>query len=80
MSDNRDLLEQLFTASIEQLLERVKNGEATAADLGVARQMLKDNGIEALATGDNELSKLKDQMDLDDFEDDEEDNVIALKR
>lgn len=77
--DNRGELEGLFTATIKTLKERIASGEATAADLGVARQLLKDNGIEALATGNNELSKLKASMELDDFDDDEEDKVVSLR-
>jgi hypothetical protein len=45
-----DLLAKLHTVLAEQLLERVTDPEAKSADLNVARQFLKDNGIEALAT------------------------------
>jgi len=79
MDDNRKALEGLFTETIKQLKLRIASGEATAADLGVARQLLKDNGIEALSTGNNELSKLKASMELEDFDVDEEDNVVALR-
>jgi len=79
MDDNRKELEGLFTATIKTLKARIASGEATAADLGVARQLLKDNGIEALATGNNELSKLRDSMKLEDFDEDEEDNIVAFQ-
>lgn len=39
-------LEEIHDALTEALLARVRNGEATAADLNVARAFLKDNGIE----------------------------------
>ena len=40
-----DPFQGLHEALIEELLGRVKSGEATPSDLNVARQMLKDNGI-----------------------------------
>ena len=55
---NTELLEVLFTDTIEALLARVRSGEATASDLNVARQLLKDNGIEAIATPTNPLGSL----------------------
>jgi hypothetical protein len=39
-------LEDIHDALAATLLQRVRNGEATAADLNVARQFLKDNGVE----------------------------------
>jgi hypothetical protein len=45
MSD--DVFEQLHTELTKQLLARVKDGTATAADLNVARQWLNDNKIAA---------------------------------
>ena len=39
-------LESLFDVLTDKLLERLKNGEATAADMNVARAFLKDNNIE----------------------------------
>lgn len=43
-----DSLNELHGAIAEALKRRIASGEATAADLNVARQFLKDNGIEAL--------------------------------
>lgn len=40
------LLEQLHTALANDLLKKVQSGEASASDLNVARQFLKDNGID----------------------------------
>ena len=54
----KETLEALHKALAEQLLARVKSGEATAADLGVARQFLKDNNIEALIEPGNPLHDL----------------------
>lgn len=36
---------ELHTLLTNALISRIKDGSATAADLSVARQMLKDNGI-----------------------------------
>ena len=71
MSDRNDLLESLFDKTIEALLDRVKSGEASASELNVARQMLKDNGIEAIATPSNPLGSLASQLPV--FSDDEKD-------
>lgn len=40
------------------LLDKMKAGEATAADLNVARQYLKDNGIQSLPTANPHLPEL----------------------
>ena len=38
------ILDDLHTIVAAELLDRIKSGEATSADLSVARQFLKDNG------------------------------------
>lgn len=40
-------LSNLFDLVCDDLTGRVSSGEATSADLNIARQMLKDNGITA---------------------------------
>lgn len=47
MSDPDDKFEALHEALTEQLLARIRSGEATAADLNVARQWLNDNNVAA---------------------------------
>lgn len=47
MSDTLSLMQQLHEALVEQILAKVKSGEATAADFNVARQLLKDHGVNA---------------------------------
>ena len=42
----------------ENLLLRIQDPEAKSADLNVARQFLKDNGIEALAVDGSPQSRL----------------------
>ncbi len=53
MSDLNNTFSELHKALAEDLLARVRSGQATAAELNVARQMLKDNGIEALPVKDS---------------------------
>jgi len=58
-----DILKQLEDALAQDLLDRVKSGTATAAELAVARQYLKDAGafagvIEAGSPAHNLLSNL----------------------
>ena len=52
----------------ENLLLRIEDPEAKSADLNVARQFLKDNGIEALAVDGSPLNSLV--ATLPDFSDD----------
>ena len=52
-------LETLHAELAKVLLKRVKAGDATAADLSVARQFLKDNNIEV-----SNLSRAKPLREL----------------
>jgi len=40
----------LHRALAEDLITRIQSGNATAAELNVARQFLKDNGVDSLLT------------------------------
>ena len=65
---NKDLekLEDLHSTLTDVLIERVKSGEAKAGDLNVARQFLKDNGIECIPTENNDMEDLmKNLPDLE---------------
>jgi len=53
-----DALNGLHATLARKLMERIESGEATAADLNVARAFLKDNGIEAAAVPGSPLSQL----------------------
>lgn len=59
MTAPKELLEALHAAVGEQLLARVRSGEATASDFAQAIKFLKDNGIEAIPTGNNALGALE---------------------
>jgi len=61
-----ELLENLQTVLIQSLLDKVSSGEAKAGDLNVARQLLKDNGIECIPTANNPMEDLMSSLpDLD---------------
>jgi hypothetical protein len=66
MSNTRSKLELLFEDMHlklgQKLLARIESGEATAAELNVARQFLKDNGIEGLPKKDNPLGRLSETL------------------
>jgi hypothetical protein len=57
-SKREELLEALYDKTLECLLAKIAEGNATAADLGVARQMLRDNNISAIPKDGNPLDKL----------------------
>lgn len=52
-------LNELHKLIAQKLADKIRSGEYTAADLNVARQFLKDNGIEALASPGSPLGGLK---------------------
>ena len=58
-------LKELHDVLTQQLLDRVKSEDAKASDLNVARQFLKDNGIEALPVDNSPLKSLVDELPFD---------------
>lgn len=62
MAASEELLGRLHDAVAADLLRRVQTGEATPQELSVVVKFLKDNGIEAIATEDNSLGKLAQEM------------------
>ena len=60
-----DKLKELHGVLAEELLKRVKDPEAKSSDLNVARQFLRDNGIDAVPTHDSPLSKLIEELPFD---------------
>ena len=58
----QDQLERLNNVLTQELLHRVASGEASAGDLNVARQFLRDNHIEALPVADSPLKNLLDTL------------------
>lgn len=59
---NEQLMQELYEALIHSLLQRVKDGEAKAADLNVARQFLKDHNINADPKHNSALGELVDAI------------------
>ena len=59
---SKDKLLELHSILAEQLLKKVRDEDVKASDLNVARQFLKDNGIDGLPTNDNPLGELIDEL------------------
>ena len=58
MDKNFKLLEQLHLVLAQELLDKVKSGDAKAGDLNVARQFLKDHGVECIPVEKNPMEEL----------------------
>ena len=58
-------LQELHSLLAEQLLNKIKDPDVKASDLNVARQFLRDNGIDAVPTQDSPLSKLIEELPFD---------------
>ena len=58
-------LEMLHTAVAEELLERVRNGEAKPADIANAIKFLKDNHVDAVIADDSPMRNLLDNLPFD---------------
>ena len=56
-------------AICNELLRRVASGEASPADLNVARQMLKDNQVDQVALAGTPILRLAQQLPFDNQED-----------
>lgn len=63
-----DLFADLHDVLVKELLERIKTGEATTADLNAARQLLRDNGIDV--NTHREATPLLDLVDHLPYQDD----------
>ena len=62
------LLDQLDTDLAQELLDKVRSGKAKASELNVARQFLKDNGIEGLPVDNTPLKELVDELPFEEKE------------
>lgn len=71
MSDLSKILDSLHTGLAEELLDRIRSGEATASDLNVARQFLKDNGIDSIPKKGSPLDNLASSLPFTEAEDEE---------
>lgn len=69
MSTDKFNYDLLHRALAETLLSRCQDGSATASDLNVARQFLKDNAVDSVAPSDEILrllDSLPERMDAED--------------
>lgn len=73
-----DVLQALHATVAQQLLERIKSGEATAADFSAAIKFLKDNGIDSVPEANKDIQSLASQMPT--FEDEDEAVVLPFKK
>lgn len=70
MSATREDHELLHRLTVQALIDKIKAGEATAADLNVARQLLKDNGVGlGVAPNASEMDKLAGHLPFQDVGD-----------
>jgi hypothetical protein len=65
---SEEALEELHKELAIKLKDRITSGEATAAELNVARQFLKDNGIDAAPKGESPLGDLANELPFTDPE------------
>lgn len=62
MAALEELLGELHEAVANDLLTKIKAGEATPAEISTAVKFLKDNGIEAIPVSKSPLDKLAQEM------------------
>ena len=58
MKAPQETLETLHSHVANELLDRIRNGEASSADMANAIKFLRDNGIEGLPMQDSPLGNL----------------------
>ena len=58
MDKNLEILKTIHYELAKHILDLIKSGEAKAGDLNVARQFLKDNGIECIPVENNPIEDL----------------------
>ena len=58
-------LKELHAVLAEKLLEKVQDPDCTAGFLNVARQFLRDNGIDAVPTEGSPLQRLAEELPFD---------------
>ena len=63
MSDKK--LKELHAVLAEKLLKKVKDPDATASELNVARQFLRDNNIDCVPAEGSPLQNLVDELPFD---------------
>jgi len=74
MNADKELLNRLHSKLIEILIDKIQSGEASAGDLGVARQFLKDNGVDISAKDSEPLMRLNRVLPFNQTDSDEEED------
>ena len=69
MNKLNKILDELHTELAETLLDKIRSGEAKASELNVARQFLRDNGIEGIPVDNTALKDLTDELPFERVED-----------
>jgi hypothetical protein len=66
MTADKKLIDDLHAEVTQQLLLRVRSGEATASELSVAVKFLKDNGASLdVITSENPMASLLNELPFD---------------
>jgi|TARA_B110000908_G_C10233799_1_gene442100 hypothetical protein len=66
MSDSSEKLYGLQDLLIDEFIKRIESGEASPSDLNAARQLLKDNQINATVSNENPLANLVSMLPFND--------------
>ena len=75
----KEKLEELHDLLAETLLDRIRGDDVSPADLNVARQFLKDNGIDAIPAKDTPMFNLALELPFKDQGQPLEIKGIAIK-
>lgn len=70
MTDLKEVLGKIHLALAEDLLKRVTTGEATAAELNVVRQFLKDNHVDTVPQKGDAVDNLVHALPFTEEDDD----------
>ena len=62
MDKNLKILKTIHYELAKHILDLIKSGEAKAGDLNVARQFLKDNGIECIPVENSPMTELMNNL------------------
>ncbi|GGD98191.1 hypothetical protein [Rhizobium anhuiense] len=60
--DLNEILSKLHAEMAQKLLDKVRSGEVTAAELNVARQFLKDNNIDSVPKEGSPVANLANEL------------------
>jgi hypothetical protein len=63
--ESKKVLKDLHALLCDELVRRIRSGEASPSDLNVARQLLKDNCIDQMALEGTPVLKLAQSLPFD---------------